>query len=264
MDEYFEEIENFFTPYFKSCEETNKFIDTVYKIENENLDDNNIEISEADEVFLTPRRMINTVVRFVTVSEDMEKIRPGQDTYKIVYIVSCIERLNMLSGCIKEKWEMVRDFIEQYFSDSDKQEILEKFHLSNVDIDFENAEKERISRSQKIDNDIMNKIDNTEYDDIIIPSENINIQEFAAIINVIRNHAMHNGEFWDVYFQNGDINYDLFINIKINRITFKTENQIWHTYETRLSFNRFKIMFIHACITYILKYCSNFKESRHD
>jgi hypothetical protein len=219
MDDYFRKIFNFFRPYFKTNEEVDNFINTVYKIENDKFYDDSNEISEEDEIYLVPRRLVNTVERFVTVAEDMEKIRPGQDTYKVIFLVVCIERMYMLSGSdIKHKWEIINDFFEHYFSSDDKQEISENIWHN---------------------------------DDDYGP---ISIIEFAKILNTIRNNAMHEGEFWDIYFNNSYPDYNLLVNIEIDLENFTRNNKKSHMYKTRLSFNRFKEMFVRACIKYILEY----------
>lgn len=43
-----------------------------------------------------PRRMLNAVERLVTAARDMEQIRRGKDVFKIVYLVTCIETLQLL------------------------------------------------------------------------------------------------------------------------------------------------------------------------
>lgn len=52
---------------------------------------------------LIPRRMLNTVNRLVSVASDMEKIRPGKDIFKIIFLVTCVETLQQLSGKTEPK-----------------------------------------------------------------------------------------------------------------------------------------------------------------
>ena len=64
--------------------------------ENPNLD-------AVDENIFIPRRMLNAVARFVTVARDMEQIRRGKDIFKVCFLVTCIETLQILKKAGKNR-----------------------------------------------------------------------------------------------------------------------------------------------------------------
>ena len=71
------------------------------------------KVGPEDTVYI-PRRMMNCVERLVSAARDMEQIRRGEDIFKLVYLVVCVETLQKLSGkkCGKKcgKRELLFDF----------------------------------------------------------------------------------------------------------------------------------------------------------
>lgn len=50
-----------------------------------------------DSIFF-PRRMLNAVERLVSAARDMEQIKKGQDVFKVVFLITCVETLQGLAN----------------------------------------------------------------------------------------------------------------------------------------------------------------------
>lgn len=83
IDWYRKEFTEFYDLYFPNKEELNNFFCRVFK--NDNTDK-------------TPRRMMNQIKHFVTLSNDIGIIRPSRDALQIVFIRTCIESLCKLAN----------------------------------------------------------------------------------------------------------------------------------------------------------------------
>jgi hypothetical protein len=171
-------------------------------------------LEETNENCYIPRRMINNIRRLVEVADDMEEIRPKEDVFKICYIITCIETLYNITEINKyfnNKYEIVIDFFANYISSEDKKFIEENFIYG-------------------------------ENDDENIGNSNIDILLFASMLNEIRNIATHEGDYWDIYFNN-----DKKIWLPINYT--KDENK--YPYSTKISYDEFKKIFIKGCIEFV-------------
>ena len=98
----------FYRDYFKNDESCLEFLfravrqEPVYTEEdlekqffNAYNDDNFVD---PDDHLFIPRRMLNCVERMVSAARDMEQIRQVKDAFKIVFLVTCVETLQKLSG----------------------------------------------------------------------------------------------------------------------------------------------------------------------
>ena len=176
FDEHLAELIDFYNPYF---ENRNSCIDFLYEILqyepphapkfiNDGIYyvdfDNKIL---PDEAFI-PKRMLNAVQRFVSVCRELETSRPGDDPFKIIYYITCIESLQTLGGAnTKPKKHMVLDFFTSYISEEDHAFISNHF--------------------EGIPNDLF------------APSKS-GPEVMAEALYSIRNAAVHNGECWDSIF----------------------------------------------------------------
>ncbi len=179
-------------------------------------------ITFSDDVFI-PRRMLNSVERLVMAARDMEQIRRGKDIFKIVYLVTCIETLQKLSGKDKSKKDLLFSFFEDYVSDEDKSFISKRFKHDDED-------------SQTIKND--------------------SFKQFVGVINEYRNCAAHEGDYWNYCFNNNADRdtWPIQFILKIDLTNFSPNNKKEHCFHTQLSYNDFETIFIRACITFIKKY----------
>ena len=76
IGEYYEDTRDFFLRFMEDEESVLSFFDRVF--ENDSNDKN-------------PRKMMNQVVRWVGLAEDIQKIRPARDPLIVFCIRSCIE-----------------------------------------------------------------------------------------------------------------------------------------------------------------------------
>lgn len=124
--EYRDETIKFYKEYFATSKELYDFLTLVF---------------QHDKFDKVPRRMMNQIVRWVTLANDIETIRPKKDALKIVCIRTCIEALAKLKeDCDnaggKERGSKDSDkktFFEHYLTDNDKQYIKNNFAVTMGD-----------------------------------------------------------------------------------------------------------------------------------
>ena len=174
--------------------------------------------SDSNDHLFIPRRMLNCVERMVSAARDMEQIRKGKDIFKIIFLVTCAETIqNLRENTGRGKKELLFDFFTKYTSDTDKEYICNRFF----------------------------------YEEDNIASVDISFWRFISVINEYRNCATHEGEYWDVCFnnENGEDKTPLLISVcaQLKEKSPKTEN----IYQTTLSYREFEDTFIRTCITFI-------------
>ena len=188
---HFQHIKEFFISSFENEAMCLRFLDSVFSCEPANLEivfdpiiNDMICVTKdrtaiSDDVFI-PRRMVNTVERLVLAARDMEKIRPGQDIFKIIFLITCAETLQILSGKDLPKIQSVFHFFESSTSKDDKSFIESHFSCSDE-----------------------------------IPSSGTHFQYFIGVLNELRNGAAHEGDFWDTCFTKGS-NSSLIFSVEID------------------------------------------------
>lgn len=219
----------FYRPYFNS---DNEYLNFIYStIKDEQITDESIrevapgiyELKDGRRIYdkeFIPRRMLNTVMRMVSVARDMEQIRRGKDVFKIVFLVTCVETLQKLSGEDSQKKKLLFDFFIGYTSEEDKKCIRKHFaHGTQGLYEDEDA-----------------------------------FEQFVGVLNEYRNCAAHEGEYWDYCFQNGSVLTPLSITVKIDLENYSSKNKKEHTFETTLSYKTFESIYVHTCINFIRKY----------
>ncbi|WP_206458885.1 hypothetical protein [Anaerovorax sp. IOR16] len=243
----------FYRDYFESDKSCVEFLLSVFDNE-PNQNDGEISVRDSCQNIFIPRRMVNTTMRLVLAARDMEVIRKGKDVFKIIYLVSCIETLQTLRGKGGwEKWKMIIDFFVKSTSDTDKETIKMKFKRSLGD-DMYNE----------------NSIS-------ACPDQKICIEEFANIINILRNCAAHQGEYWNFSFctpNNEDYGLICLINIDIGKTYINNYESISkdekekllshngqkpHVYEIMLTYREFESIFVRTCIRFIKSYIKEYK-----
>ena len=76
---------------------------------------------------LTKRQILYQTQRFVSLANNIEKISPNSDGLKILFLRICLESLQSLSSCNKNKFTPI---FAKCFSDEGKDYILRNFKLS--------------------------------------------------------------------------------------------------------------------------------------
>lgn len=179
-----------------------------------------------DEVFI-PHRMLNCVERMVSAARDMEQIRRGKDVFKIVFLVTCVETLQKLSGKDAAKRKMLFDFFETFTSIEDKQFIAKR---------FAHDDEEQIG-NQKEEN---------------------SFQQFIGVINEYRNCAAHEGDYWNYCFNNNTDKDEcpvlLVVDMKLQK--YSRNNKKQHCFRTQISYHEFEDIFVRTCISFIENYVS--------
>lgn len=210
---------SFYRPYFRGDIACMTFIYNVFR--NENLKENahSMEELKANDRLLIPRRMLNCVERLVSAAKDMEQIRRGKDIFKIVYLVTCVETLQKLKGRNDlDKKEMLFDFFENYTSACNKQYICK--HFSRI-------------------GDEINGTEDTFW-------------QFISMLNECRNCATHEGEYWDLCFNNGDSQTPLLI-VSVAQLHGNAKKE-QYGFVTTLSYKTFEYIFVQNCINFIMQY----------
>ena len=175
---------------------------------------------------LIPRRMLNSVMRLVLAARDMELIRRGKDSFKLLYIFSCVETLTTLAepNSNKSKREMFSSFFEENLLYNDEILIKKLIKRRAGDEDFSFSDTE------------------------------LSIREFANILYEFRNSAAHEGQYWDCCFKNSRGDYPMSFLVEIDIQSFKRKAKKEHCYTTELDYRTFDGIFVRICIQFIQNY----------
>ena len=229
--EHYEELLTFYTDYFNSQYACIDFLYSILCYEPQHsfeffngelcyLDSEKRVIN--DEVFI-PKRMLNAVQRFVSVARDIDIIRPGDDPFKIIYLITCIEALQSMR-CrtinnveLRTKRQMRNDFFQSFTSPDDIDYIINHFERCR-------------------DNDT----------DLWVRNES-SLQIFIDALGDIRNAAVHDGDCWEVLFPAN--NQCLIISIP-DGIT----NTRRSFYENAITYEMLEKIFVRTCIRFIQQY----------
>lgn len=166
------ELWMFYRPNFENDEQCLQFFSDIFSqepiLDIRNLDLEKVKEDPAREKLLAPRRMTNAVERMVTAARDMDQIRKGKDIFKLVFLVTCLETLEKLSGSSSGKKEMLFHFFRTYTSEDDKCYIRKEFRYEGEE------ERER---------------------------EKDSFEQFLGVLNEYRNSAVHEGQYWERIFK---------------------------------------------------------------
>lgn len=168
-----------------------------------------------------PRRMLNSVEHLVTAAWDMDQIRRGKDVFKVVFLVTCVETLQKLSGKSGCKKDILFSFFEDYTSEDDKRYIMELFAHD----------------------------DEEGFDKTGDP-----FRQFVGVLNEYRNCATHEGEYWDFCFNNNRDGYPILLVLDIDLENFSHRNKKEHCFRTSISYADFEEVFVRTCIRFIEAY----------
>lgn len=179
-----------------------------------------------------PRRMINNTQRLCTLSDEMDRIRPGRRDLSIFFILTCIESLFKLSNISMQKQKMIIDFYENYISREDKEMIESNIEILNI------------NRKPKF-------------------LTNVTIEQFALLLCSIRNNVAHEGVYWSFHFKAESENNSQVINI-LNSKLKKDQGYDEITYEVGLKYSEFREItikgLINFCNQYFTKHCCDIED----
>lgn len=219
-EKYLLEIKEFYFPYFSNEESLDFFIKRIF---------------EFDWNDRKPRQMLFQVQRFVTLANDIDKIRPSRDGLRMLFIRCCMESLAKLSG------RDTKDFFDcfgSWFSDSGKQYILDNFCLSYIEF-----------TSNQTENDAVEKL---------------TINDILCIIREMRNMVVHEGNYWELQMFAHDNDSLWLTHIEtdkqlLSKETFENRKKqlITYHFETKLQYEKFAFFFVEACIRFIDNYIND-------
>ena len=207
------QLVDFFSPHFESRDDLMDFLADAFDYKNGSL---------------TKRQILYQTQRFVSLANNIEKISPASDGLKILFLRICLESLQSLSSCNKNKFTPI---FAKCFSDEGKDYILRNFKLSYFEDEYCGLTFE------------------AHYD--------ITVTDFLWIIKEIRNNIAHNGRGWSMQFFARDDDSIWLTSMetdqKIIEYKFHQTGRKMRTYhfDTTLNYEKFIFYFVEACINYI-------------
>jgi len=209
------ELRSFYSPYFDTQTELENFLFDALDYEKGSLE---------------KRQMLYQVQRFVTLANDIDKLRPGRDCLRMLFVKICLESLCSLSGYTSKP--LFYDVFIDCFSQDGKAYILDNFKLSSFDDEF--------------------------CGHIYEASHELTLNDFFEIIRFTRNMVVHQGIYWEMQFFAYDDDSTWLASIEttekiLKSYAYQSKNSRSRTYhfETTMKYERFIFYFIEACVNYI-------------
>ena len=216
LDKHKAVLDSFYAPYFDTEAELQYFLIDAFDLENGSL---------------VRRQMINQVQRFISLADDIEKLRPWRDGLRVLFIKICLESLHSLSAYSpREKARFYAEFIS-CFSEEGQKYILENFHLTSFD-----DGTERI-------------LDYTHYE--------LTLDDFFEVIKAVRDKVVHEGVYWETqFFARDDSTWLTVLETDSQKLKCcighaEAEGVISYSFETTLEYKQFVFFFVQACVRFI-------------
>lgn len=211
------ELKSFYHPYFNTDAELEAFLFDALDYENGSL---------------VKRQMLYQVQRFVSLANDIDKLRPGRDCLRMLFIKICLESLCSLSGYTSKQKNQFYDLFLSCFSKEGTQYILDNFSLLSFEDEF--------------------------YGHSYRASHDITLADFFEIIKVTRDQVVHEGVYWEMQFFAHDDDSTWLASIETKERILKSytyqskeKRSVTYHFETTLNYERFIYFFIEACVNYI-------------
>lgn len=183
------------------------------------LEDENY--TDADDKYYVPLHMLNCIESLVSAARDMDMIRQGEDIFKIVYIVTCVETLQKLRQKNDSKKRLLFDFFGTYTSSKDKAYIRKHFAHGRLGL---------------------------------YPNED-GFRQFVSVLNEYRNDAAHEGKFSKTCFKNHAGRKPFIITTKAE--LKEGDAKVEHIFETSISYRKFEEIFVRTCISFVQNYIAS-------
>ena len=220
--EYRSEFERFFRPFFDTESDLTNFFYTVFR---------------NDKKDKRPRWMMNDILRFVGLADDIDKIRPGRDPLRILFLRICLEALQKDSGSKKT------DFFENYeasFSEAGKQYILSHFEFNDITVPDELT---------GIDRALFNTHE----------GYCITLSDFLRIVKATRNTVVHDGDYWSMQFFARDNEFTWLTSMTTDEQIISCQprgKELTYNFQTTLQYIQFRFYFVEACVNFLKSYFS--------
>ncbi|MBE6933027.1 MAG: hypothetical protein E7464_06590 [Ruminococcaceae bacterium] len=216
------ELKAFYNPYFNTDTELEAFLFDALDYENGSI---------------SKRQMLYQVQRFVSLANDIDKLRPGRDCLRMLFIKICLESLCSLSGYTERQKNLFYDKFVDCFSEIGEQYILNHFWLSSFD------------------DECFGHVFEVEYE--------ISLIDFFELIKVARDLVVHEGRYWEIQFFAYDDNSIWVVPVTTKKRILKSynyqskekRNATYH-FQTTLNYEKFIFFFVEACVNYIKSICS--------
>ena len=193
-----DELISFYSCYFRNKKECIDFIDK------------NLQCSDN-----TKRRMMNSVMRHVKISNYMLAYKPKRDALVIFNLVVAIESVYTISKSRLFKTDMIITFFKDEILAKHKQKIKDNFRY--------HAEYLNSKTNKSIDI----------------------LEEFARFLYSIRNDYVHEGNYWEVLFSSENSNVWSILNKEMN---FNNDIKF---FETLLSIEDIRNIIVNGLINFI-------------
>ena len=211
------ELTSFYAPYFDTDEELTAFVSDAFDYE---------------KGCLAKRQMLYQVQRFVSLANDIDKLRPGRDCLRMLFIKICLESLCSLSGYTNKQKPLFYDAFIDCFSEDGKAYILDNFKLSGFDDEF--------------------------CGHVYEASHELTLNDFFEIIKFTRNMVVHQGIYWEMQFFAHDDDSTWLASIETTEKILKSytyqskkSRSVTYHFETTMKYERFIYFFIETCVSYI-------------
>ena len=211
------ELRLFYSPYFNTQAELEIFLFDALDYEKGSLE---------------KRQMLYQVQRFVSLANDIDKLRPGRDCLRMLFIKICLESLCSLSGYTNKQKNLFYNGFISCFSDEGKQYILGHFRLTGFEDEFQ-------GHSYRASHDIT-------------------LADFFEIIKVARDQVVHEGVYWEIQFFAYDEDSTWLTSIETKEKMLKSytyqnkeKRSVTYHFETTLKYEKFIYYFVEACVNYI-------------
>lgn len=218
LEEYRTELLNFYKPFFETKIELDNFVSIAFNYENEDS---------------SVRFMIQQVHRFVSLANDIEKIRPNRDPLRVFFIKVCMESLCKITG--QKTKEFFAEF-EKCFSEDAKEYIASCFEFTGINLPSDISFNDQIKY----------------YDSV---AHNFVFADFLRLIKAVRNMVVHEGDYWSMQFFSYDDESIWVTSLTTDENIFDLDKKptkvLTYNFHTKLNYSRFIYYFIEACISFI-------------
>lgn len=230
LEEYRNKLLTFYAPHFEDEKSLTEFVELAF-----NYDDKYSQV----------RYMIQQVERFVSLANDIEKIRPARDPFRIFFLKTCLESLFTTAGFKEKEKHLFFEEFENCFSNEGSEYILSCIEFTGID------KPDGLSIRQLAELSVLE-------------SQALTISSFLKIFKAIRDIFAHEGDFWSTQFFAQDTDSIWITSIRTKENIFDIEKGSWsrildffeqkkvtYFFHTKLDYSKFIFYFVQTCIKFI-------------
>lgn len=220
IEEYRKELLEFYAPYFDDDKQLKDFVSIALNY---------------DEKYSQIRFMIQQVQRFVSLANDIDKIRPVRDPLRIFFLKTCLESLCGISGYRNNKKAFFEEF-EECFSEEGNEYILSNIVFNGIDLPEE-----------------WTPLEMAKYGDYL--NKDFSIHNLLNVIKAVRDMVVHDGNYWSMQLfvcDNSPCIMEIVTDDDILEMgkNYKKE-KLTYCFNTKLNYEKFIFYFVQACVKFI-------------